>query len=323
MKNNSGQALLMSILIIGMVMAAIILYGSRRQSDVAILVERLDTSQTAYEVLSAAAKKIQIIYSNESGCDPDVLNNRISRFTNLPTLATSLGYTNVTYAIAQPSRTTAAEKYNFCNNASTTGCRQLGIPLENRVFVVTVGAVVSEANPGSGDCPRDATVRLSVTIGGNLYMQRATLINLCTLASCGTGASSFSTATANVSLDTGAATTSACGFLPVRYYGSITSSPPVASNTTINVNDLRWARRYLETGGAGVGETTYMIPSASITDGSNGSCAPASSASQCNSRNCVPAFDLNRDKTNNDSDLAILEYYLRGFLATLPVTYLQ
>jgi hypothetical protein len=111
--------------------------------------------------------------------------------------------------------------------------------------------------------------------------------------------------------------------LPVRYYGSITAGTSSSLSTEINSDDLRWARRYIETGAGSIGETTYMVTNAAISAGTNGSCAPGSSSGQCNTRNCVPAFDLNRDKTNNESDIAIMEFYLRGYLATLPVTMLQ
>ena len=316
MKSSSGQSLLMTIMLLGVILASVIMWGAKRRADVAKVAERLDTSQTAYEVLSAASKKVQAIYANESSCDPDVLNTRLSRFSSLPSAVTTLGYdASFSYAIAQPAAS-GTQRYNFC---SAGYCRQFAIPLENRIFVVTVGKVASDAKVGTADCPRDATVRLTVAIGGNVYRQRSTLINVCTLTSC--AGASFSTATATAGADAGWAATTACtdAVVPSRYYGAITTPGVLA--TAIDVDDLRWGRRYLETGGAAIGETTYMVTTA-FTSG-NGSCTAAGSASQCKLRNCIPAFDLNRDGANNESDLAIFEYFLRGYLATLPVTYLQ
>jgi hypothetical protein len=334
MRNHRGQGVLMTVLLLGMVMAFVIMFGAKRQTDVAVLVSRLDASQTAYEVLAAATKRVQSIYANEAGCDPTSLNLRLSRLVALP-VAASISTLNfgasVAYAVAQNNETgaqlSAIERANLCTglNSPAVGCRQLAINLENLVYVVTVGNVVAGDNGGViTDCPRDAVFRVSVAINGSVFSQWASLINVCTLTSCGTGVDSYdkvAPATAGIAVTVGAPTTTACATLPSRSYGSLTS----AATTTINVDDLRWARRYLETGGGSVGETSYMVgasAAALLVPPTNGACTPAQTV-QCFGRACVPAFDLNRDKTNNEADLAILELYLRGFLMSLPVSLLN
>ncbi|MGZ3711174.1 MAG: hypothetical protein ACXVBE_05430 [Bdellovibrionota bacterium] len=325
LKNNRGQGVLMTVLMLGVVMSIIIMFGAKRQTDVSILINRLDASQTAYEVLSAASKRVQTIYANEASCDPGKLNQRISRLERLPAAVASLGFgSSVSYAVAQTitdplaTQLSALERSNRCTpNSGTTGCRQVAINLENLVYVVTVGNVVATSvSPfPTTDCPQDVLVRLSVAINSNVFTQWVSLINVCTLTSC--AGDSFSGVT--VAIPGGSATTAACApWLASRNYGNITSA---AAANAINSDDLRWGRRYLETGGADIGETTYMDVLA-VVDNTNKTCT-AASTTQCFGRNCVPAFDLNRDKTNNEADLAILELYLRGYLLSLPASYLN
>lgn len=314
----------MTVLLMGILMAFTILFAARRQENVATLVSRLDASQTAYEVLSAATKRVQTIYANESSCDPKVLNSRLSRLEKLPADPNSAGLgSNLFYAVAQTkeqgAQLSSTERFNLCTPVGSTGCRQLAVSLENLVYVVTVGQVVGTDLTQSKDCPQDANVRVSVAINGSVFSQWSTLINVCTLSSC--VGDSFTGVT--VAVPGGSASTSSCAYLPSRYYGSFTEGSGALS-TVINTDDLRWARRYLETGGADVGETTYLVEvGRPANEVKNGSCTEASSASQCKGKNCIPAFDLNRDKTNNEADLAILELYLRGYLLSLPVTYLN
>lgn len=339
-----GQAILMVIMILGALMAVVVIFGAKRQSDISKLVDKLDSSQAAQEAMAAAAKKVQYVYANESGCDPDILDSRLSRLAPVPA-ATDFG-TGMSYAIAQTPMDDSAraaaskaavaalssdERSNHCTAAS--GCRQIGVPLENRVYIVTVGAVVTptvDGTSGTHDtCARDATVRLSLAIGGNVFFQRFTLTNICTYKSC------VANSTVGADLDTfdgiTAVSTGASGYftqslactggssgVPARWHGSITSS----TDSQIVKDDIRWARRYLETGGGGVGETTFMYGTPSTTT-SNGACAVAESNSQCVGVPCVPAFDLNRDKTNNEVDLAILENFLRGYLPSLSPNFLD
>lgn len=313
---ESGQGLLFLVLIMGSIMAFIIIFGAKRQADVSTLVERLETSQAASEALSAAAKRIQHIYANESGCDPDLLEKRLNRMESLPDSPTALGLgTGYTYAIAQPNVSDSKEREGRCNLGS--GCRELAIPIDGRIYVVRAGYIATPNYAGAAnDCPRDATVRLSVAVKGSLYKMRATLINICTLQSC-TGSDSFNAPTITASSAQGWTATMACtgafAGTGARYRGSMVS----ATNTVINVDDLRLARRYLETGGGEDGETTYMYVGA--VNGNN-ACTPATSNNQCVDRPCIPALDLNRDKRNTDVDLAILEYTLRGYMTSLPVT---
>lgn len=339
-----GQAILMVIMILGAIMALVVIFGAKRQSDISKLIDKLDSSQTAQEAMAAAAKKVQYVYANESGCDPDILDARLSRLPPVPA-ASDFG-TGMSYAVAQvplddPSRIAASkvliaalttdERSNHCT--ATSGCRQIGVPLESRVYIVTVGAVVTptvDGTTGTHDtCARDATVRLSLAIGGNVFFQRFTLTNICTYKSCianssvGSNLDSFdgitavSTGSAGYFTQSLACTGGSSG-IAARWHGSITQ----ATNSQIVKDDIRWARRYLETGGGGVGETTFMDGTPSSTT-KNGACDVAESNNQCVGVPCVPAFDLNRDKTNNEVDLAILENFLRGYLPSLSPNFLD
>jgi len=323
MRNQSGQAILIAVALLGSILALVVVWGSKRQGDVSDLVGDMEVNQSAVEALSSAARRVQRMYSLESGCDPDVLDTRLSRLQALPASAASFDMSStVTYATAQPGAAALEDRQNRCTTA--TGCRQIGIPLEKKVYVVTVGAIATEDKGASvGDCPRDATVRLSVAANGNLYHRRVTLVNICTLASCpASNANSFDGIALTVTAGAWASTTACTGayWTAARRYGSITS----ATTTAVSVNDLRWARRYMETGAGDTGDTTYADGNTSQPAANqNYSCSPAQSASQCTLRYCVPPFDLNRDKTNNDADLAIFEFMLRGYLLSLPVVRLN
>ncbi len=328
---------------IGVVMAGVVIFGHDRVARVSEQIDKFDASQAAFESLNAAAKRVQYIYSSESGCDPRTLNQRLSAMSALPVNAADMGSTVVSagsslasYAVAQPTLTNAATRVNRCETA--TGCRQIAVPIDATYYIVTVGAVSRDpVKAATGrtttDCPRDASVKLSVAVDGVAYTQRFTLTNLCTLASCNCITGDCTTAEAgfsNMSLTvtTNMVTTTCTGVaanILSRRYGSIVS----AGNNVITTNDLRWGRTYLETGGGGTGDTTFINATgiATYTSGaftiSNGACSPTLSAGQCTSQPCFPAFDLNRDGNNNEADIAILEHYLRGYLTSLPVNELQ
>jgi len=338
LSNQRGQGLMLAIMCLGVIMAGVIIFGYDKSKSVNNLIDRLDMSQAAFEALNAAAKRVQNVYSSESGCDPRTLNSRLSAMPELPASAASLGTgTNSTYAVAQPSSSGAA-RFNRCDSSSNTGCRQIAIPIDNIYYIVTVGAisrddVKSATGRASTDCPRDASVRLSVAVNGNVYFQRFTLTNLCTLASCNciTGDCSAAEAafnnlsiTSSASMSSSACTGLATG-VPARKYGSFINS----TSTLITTGDLRWARVYLDTGGGGSGDTTYIYApgatnySEDVFTVTNAACTPNLSASQCKSQPCFPALDLNRDGSNNEVDIAILEHYLRGYLTSLPVNELN
>ncbi|MGZ3721176.1 MAG: hypothetical protein ACXWR1_22675, partial [Bdellovibrionota bacterium] len=197
MRSQRGQAMVLAVLCIGVVMAGIVMFGSSRSRDSAVTATKVDDSQTAYEALAEAAKRVQTIYANESGCVPETLDTRLSALPNLPAAAGSLGIGMTTgtvsatsYAVAEPSLA-GADRQNRCSGG-TVGCRQIGVPIDTYIYVVTVGAVTKDGtNPrGAGvDCPRDASAFLSVAVNGNLFTQRVTLTNICTYSACN-GASS-------------------------------------------------------------------------------------------------------------------------------------
>jgi hypothetical protein len=257
---------------------------------------------------------------NESGCDPNVLDSRLSRLKDIQNAdVTARG---VSLAIASPTATTANERYNRCVGigASRVGCRQFMLDLDTRAYLVTAGGVATDAPPSTAECPRDANIRLSVTISGTVYQRRVTLVNLCTTTSCGQFSGSLQLS-ASFNTDANVSSqplTQACAPLGSMYWGNPVVNPVAdPSNIYVNVEDLRFARRYLSTGGGDVGDTTYI--NASVTVG-NGACAAGLGAPvMCITRACIPALDLNLDRTNNEADLAILEYYLRGFIPYLPV----
>lgn len=340
-----GQGLLLAIMCLGMIMAGVVLFGATKGRHLAQGVQKLDTGQAAYEALAAAGKRVQTIYANESGCDPETLDARLSRLDPLPVSASTLGTGLVTgsgtkssyYVIAQPRATTQEQRENRCSGG--TGCRQIAVQVENSYYIVTVGAVSSDPDTRTGDCARDASVRLSVAVNGNVFFQRFTLTNLCTLASCNCTTLACAAADAgftskSLTVSSGITTTACTGGnsnIPARRYGSLVS----ATNTLVTTNDLRWARTYLETGGGAVGDTNFIYsttPVVPVTVGAvtvrNGACFPANSldaggAQQCLYSPCFPALDLNRDGNNNESDLAIMENYLRGYITSLPVNELD
>lgn len=321
MKFQRGQAVIVVILIIGVLLAGLVFYGWAREELANSNNARVEAAQIANEALISASKKVQQMYMNDAACDPDRLNIVLKKMPNLP--ATYGG--SVRYAGAYPSRNpvtgaaitnTSAEKANLCTTA--TGCRQIAVEQDNRAYVITVGKV-SALNKTAGwvDCPRDVTVRLRVSISGYSFYRRVTLLNLCSYNSC--SGPDYSSASSSIAANTTA--TSLCGAVPIpsRKYGDI-----VGTGSVINIDDLRWARRYLDSGGGDVGITSYMeVGGATIPAGTNGSCAPGVAAAlsngQCLGRNCIPPFDLDRSGGNNEGDLVILEYYLRGFLSSLPV----
>jgi hypothetical protein len=326
--------LILAIMCIGVILVGIVFFGAKQSEDAASLIQKLDTSQTAYEALNAAAKRVQSIYANESGCDPTTLEKRLSAMAGLPETAADLGVTRATggtqyaaYAVAQPTvaptnATLRAARENRCVGA--TGCRQLAIPIDNFYYVVTVGAVSREptARGADEDCPRDVSIRLSVAAGGTVYFQRFTLTNLCTIASCAGDGFEGLTFTAQSTTRKTLACIGTRSFIPERHYGSLVE----ADDDEVTTKDLRFARVYLETGGGDIGETTYLYtnPPNSITANSgNGTCSPALSQSQCRYTSCLPALDLNRDGSNNEADLTILEHYLRGYISSLPVNELD
>lgn len=324
MKKQSGQAVLMSVMLLGIIMATIIVFGAKRLADVSLVTARLDSGQSAAEVLSAAAKRVQAIYANESSCDPRVLNTRLSRLPNLALDPTTLGLgSSVTYITAQPGLTSAsAARFNLCDTTGL-GCRQLAINLGNKIYVVTVGNVITHyVDPGTTptDSPQDAAFRLSVTIAGSNFSQWSTLENICTLGS--RYGDQFTGTTVTVP-SSGSITAPACSNIPVRHYGAITGGTVATPYTIISVDDLRWARRYLETGAGSVGETSYMVYNTPNPETTNGSCPAATNPTICKGQDCIPALDLNYDLTNNEADLAILEHLLRGYLLSTPISYLR
>lgn len=326
--DSRGQAILILILVLGMIISFVVIFGAKRQEDLSVLLDKLENGQVAQEIMAGAAKRVQVIYSAESGCDPDVLDQRLSRLSSVDSLATSYG-AGFSFAVAQPTVTADLNaRANRCTSPS--GCRQLAVPLENRVYIATIGRVATEekettatcadGTPRPQQCPRDATVRISTAIEGTVYFQRFSLINICTYTSCGcvesTNTDNFTGFLAEATGSFVTQTLPCTGLnsnVPARFHGSIVSSTP----SDINADDIRWGRRFLETGGSTVGETTYMYVTSPIlsTDG-NGTCAPLNSAGQC-IKNCIPAFDLNRDRVNNEVDLAILESFMRGLIPSL------
>lgn len=316
---------MLAVMALGSVIASIIFLGSNRNRDTAKVVVRVERGQSAYEALAEAAKRVQSLYVNEAACDPDSLNTRLSSLPNLPDLTVSPSALNikfasidVTYAVAQPSITSSPGRENRCTGG-TAGCRQMAIPIDNFAYIVTIGAVSSDTSPRSAgvDCPRDASVSLSTAVSGSVFVQRVTLTNLCSFKSCtGRGFDTPASISITSSNNTSACTAPYAEIRSTKYGGGFTSS----GTSVLSLNDLKWARRYLETGGSDMGETNFLYTASGTIPGTaNGACPTGNSVSQCLDRACFPALDLNRDKKNNDYDLAILENFMRGYLTTIPV----
>lgn len=304
---NSGQASIGITLIVGIVLALILYYGYSRNAVMQGMVTAQDAKLIANDTLAAAARKMQQLYAIDSGCDPDVFEARVNSLPAAP----GGGYNGFSYVVADiRSGLTADQRVNRC--ATATGCRQIPVDQNNRALIVTVGLISSLDRPGgmpAGErCSRDTTIKLKVAIRGQAFSRRYTLINTCSFTSCAGG--SFAGATGNQA--TGINTT-ACGVLTARPYGDIVGTAG-APDGVVDEHELRWARKYLESGGFDAGGTTYI--GATVAAG-NGSCSAGTGG--CVARSCVTYFDLNRDGTNNESDLAILEYYLRGYIPELPI----
>lgn len=326
--NQRGQAILLTVGMLGTILALVVVFGNKRQSDLADLTAKIANGQGAIEALNSAARKVQRIYASESGCDPDVLDARLKRLVDLPSDPNDLDINannTLIYVTAQTKvGLSTAEKQNRCSSGGNNyGCRQIAVPITNKVYVVTVGSVAAETSTAAAgvDCPRDAVIHLSTAVGDNLYHRRVSLTNICTIGSCGANPVSFDDVLNNTP-PTGSIRTTACTgphWAFIRYYGTITNS----ANEYIDVKDLRWARRYLETGGGATGDTSFAYGNATPSGTLNYTCTPAQSNGQCLLTSCVPVFDLNLDKTNNEADLAILENMLRGYLLYLPVSELR
>lgn len=316
-KNQSGQAVLITMGLIGVVLATIVLFGQVKSAQVQKQVNRIENDLIANDLFLIAAKKVQQIYMNEAGCDPDRLNTIINNWSVLP----SQYATGLDWAIADASESTTARKQGLCSGG--TGCRQMGFELGGRGYIITVAQIDfgSDASTTggvfdtSGTCSRDTSVNLVIKIEGTVYNRFVTLINLCSLKSCTGPSFEGATATASAALTTTACTNSNGTQIGSRKYGVLLDS----TNTNITSDDIRWARRYLATGGADQGVTEFLYTTASPTSG-NATCDVSGSASQCKTRSCVPGFDLDMDKSNTDADLAILELYVRGYINVLPIT---
>lgn len=308
--NCRGQTTIAMVLIFGTFLAFIVLYGWQRNQQLQGFVNTQDSRLVANDVLSAAARKMQQIYSSEASCDPDIFEARVAA---LPT-APGGGYNGLSYVIADTSTgLTADQRVNRC--AAASGCRQIPVDQNGRAYLVTVGLVSSLSRPApltaNERCSRDATIKLKTTIRQQAFSRQYTLINTCSYTSCTGG--NFSGVTGNQSAAPAGANTTACGLLGARPYGDIVGTDG-APDGVVNEHELRWARRYLETGAYDIGTTTFLAATLTTT---NGSCAAGTGG--CLGKNCIPYFDLNKDGANNEADLAILEYYLRGYIPELPV----
>lgn len=320
--NHKGQITLMFVMILGVLLAMLVVFGWQRYGTLTKETSYVEDGIKANSVFTQAAKVVQQMYFGEASCDPDVLDQRLSLMENLPSTTLSTG---VTYVIA--STTPAAggltldERMNRCSAGDNAGCRQIGIELDGRGYIVTIGTVSGLADSSDGGtpdptsvCPRDATFRMSLAIRGRLFVRRATLINLCTLKSC-EGAEFFDSTygAANQPYKDVSAfdSVSACGQLPALNYGDV-----VGTDTRLTVDDLRWLRRYVNTGGGSIGSSSFINFTTTVPAGENGVC-PASD-SKCTTKPCVPSVDLDLNETNNDADIAIMEYHLRGYGSDLP-----
>lgn len=308
MKHQGGQGGLMFVLITGVILAVIVMFGWSKQQVVASVADRVENAMIAQEVTSAAAQRVQKMYAEEAGCDPDVLDRRLS---NLPELGASPP-AGLFYAIAATRKAPAlpvSERYGLCSGG--TGCRQIPADVEGRRYIATIGkvsALAAPVAPVGPNCPRDATVKIRTTIENAVYFRRITLINTCSFKSCSGGPTyaSFDAVTSDVTANT--LNTTACASIAARRFGALTQ----AAHTQVDVNDLRFARRYLSTGAGDSGDTTFLL-------GAVNTAPCAAGTGGCLNKSCIPGLDLNRDGANNEADLAILEYYLRGFIPQLPV----
>jgi hypothetical protein len=363
MREQRGQAMVIAVLCLGVLMAALVYFGASQGAHTTEAVDYIAVRQGAYEALAEAAKQVQSIYANQAACDPDSLNTRLSALPNLPYDPSQIGLSSTgatstpfTYQVIFPYGSSGVQsRYGICGPGSGTGCRQMAIPINGKYFVVTAGAVTADydsiTNSRIGACPRDASIILTTAAmtgamwgaagtspENALFMQRVTLTNVCTIAACDNASPNYgagfdlpqqtgwSVSGANpvpgqITI-TGTMTTTTCtgadsNLTSRNYGGGFTTS----TSTLLSADDLRWARRYLETGGEGVGETNFLYYNGATVGGSsgNGSCSAANSVSQCLDKPCFPFFDLNRDGKNNEEDLAILENFMRGYLTSLPV----
>ncbi|NUM88199.1 MAG: hypothetical protein HUU37_03255, partial [Bdellovibrionales bacterium] len=243
-RNQRGQGGLMFVLIAGSLLAVIVFFGWYKQRIMADVADRVENTLIAQEVTSAVAQRVQKIYAEESGCDPDTLDDRLSNLDELGALPAG-----VSYAVAASKATSGSnERIGLCTGGK--GCRQIAVDIENRRYIATAGRV-SGTSAITPNCPRDATVKIRVTIENTVYFRRVTLVNTCSYKSCSGG--SFDSVTSDVTGNT--VTTTACVPLASRRFGALVR----ATDTTIDLDDLRFARRYLSTGAGNSGDTTFLF----------------------------------------------------------------
>jgi len=317
-KKQDGQAVIIVISAIGVIMAALVFFGFEKSGQFQKQVSRLENNLMVADIFGDAIKKIQGLYSNEAGCDPSRLNTIIANWPVLP----SAYATGIAWILANPAESTVARRQGLCSGG--IGCRQLGVTMGGRGYIVNVGQIDFGADASTtggsidtaGACSRDTSLNLRMTIMGTSFSQHFTLINTCSTKSC-TGPS-FDSADANVATATKStvACTAANGTaIPSRKYGDYILD---SVGNFVTADELRWARRFLSTGGTNQGITEFLYTTSEPTSG-NATCDVSLSSGQCIGGKCVPALDLNMDGTNNETDIGILELFLRGFINKLPV----
>jgi hypothetical protein len=307
-KDEKGASQLLAVMTMGSVMLTIafgILEKVRLISANQVRRSKISEMRTA---LDSAVKIASQIYHAEAGCDPMVLNDKLSQ------IATSGSLLNLT------SNLGVVDTTNPCDQlAGPPTCRQIDIRVNSDVFRVGFGAVVSP--PFRGGSPllpgsaglrpgaergysHDVQIEVFTSDGVNRIVQNATLINTCTILCSYTGASQSQGICLNrwdashslhrvpfAAVDGLFAGTQ----LPrvqvgaeTHFFGSLKGGAFfVPTAQTAEVQDLIYLKNYLRSG-----ET-------------DGGFVPA-------------AADMNLDGKVDELDLGLLEKFLRGYLSALP-----
>jgi hypothetical protein len=308
--DNRGQSQILAVVALSAVMTSVALISvdySRQTANFGVQILKRVEMRNA---LDEAVRYASYLYRNESGCDPVVLNAKLSRM--VPTGAIN--------GLASPPAPTN---------------RYLQIGLNSQTYNVSFGQVtalqwngggVPAADPsldGSAPTPfpvlagtsQDADIEVWTTYGlapnAQRMVQRAVLINTCTYPCslplnngseaaqtgsfpCGTGQGDAAISYLQINANTGPACNG--GRKPGDLNGACGSAP----DGFIDMQDVILLRNYLRSADASGTCVATMIGNGAA----NSACA-----------------DLNLDGRVDEIDLNILEKVLRGYIQAVPTHY--
>lgn len=335
LKSESGAAQIMGILVLSTAMLAVAAAVLQYAQQTTIAQIRQGKYSEARAALSAAIQHAGRIYRNEAVCDPGILNDKISQMrtngTLLPLNSEGTNPETLQWVLSGQAPTNPGDAPLVCapplgspsdQCSRTCGpptCRRFDISVNGEVFQVSFGPIVSLPFEGDIGVPagtrpdaqrgysHDAEITVWTSVMGRRIVQRAVLVNNCTLP-CATalGAAAGICQPFNagnpLSWDSGHA---------YHTINSSTRSSDVKSPVSASGNfgvfstaprvgpvDLVLFRNYLRSG-----ERDGLIPA---------------SAGPGNPDPFAEIADLDLDGRVDERDLGIMEKFLRGYLYSVP-----